>query len=98
MLNLPLMQIYPTPDSLQIAQKQIENQLLSFKDSLWVQSDTATVALSKKEQKKVSRSVAKTEKGATNDDKKATTKEKAPKEKKSTQSTKSAPTRSIRRS
>jgi gliding motility associated protien GldN len=96
MLNLPLMQLYPTPDSLQMAQQQIEQQLISFNDSLWVPQDT-TIVLSKKEQKRISRS-AKASKGVTTDNKTTTAKEKkeaTPKPAKS--SSKSAPTRSIRR-
>jgi gliding motility associated protien GldN len=96
MLNLALMQIYPTLDSLQMAQKQIEHQLVSFRDSLWVPEDT-TAVLSKKEQKKIAHS-AKTGNGVTTDNKKTVKKEKtsAPKQEKSS-SSKSAPTRSIRR-
>ncbi|MDR0836226.1 MAG: gliding motility protein GldN [Tannerella sp.] len=101
MLNLPLMQIYPTPDSLQIAQQQIEKQLISFNDSLWVPQDT-TLVLSKKEQKKVGRSTPKadkTESGVTTDNKTTVKqkKEAAPKPAKSSSASKSSPTRSIRR-
>ncbi|MDR3266673.1 MAG: gliding motility protein GldN [Tannerella sp.] len=96
MLNLALMQIYPTPDSLQLAQQEIEQQLISFNDSLWVPEDT-TLVLSKKEQKKITRTTS-ADKGATTDNKKTVKKEKtpAPKPEKAA-SSKSTPTRSIRR-
>ncbi|MDR2384259.1 MAG: gliding motility protein GldN [Tannerella sp.] len=98
MLNLALMQIHPTPDSLQMAQKQIEQQLISFRDSLWIPEDATTV-LSKKEQKKITRS-AKTGDGVTTDSKNTVKKEKTttPKqEKTSPSSSKSVPVRNIRR-
>jgi gliding motility associated protien GldN len=97
MLNLALMQIYPTPDSLKTAQQEIERQLISFNDSLWTPQDTTPV-LDKKEQKKISRTASKTNKGVTTDNKTTVKKEKtaAPKPEKSP-SSKSAPVRSIRR-
>ncbi|MDR2147526.1 MAG: gliding motility protein GldN [Tannerella sp.] len=98
MLNMPLQQIYTTPDSLKMAQQLIEQQLVSFNDSLWVPQDT-TVVLSKKEQKKITRSARGADKGVSTDNKTAAApkekKEKAPKPEKSSSS--SAPSRSIRR-
>jgi hypothetical protein len=50
-----------------MAQQQIEQQLISFNDSLWVPEDT-TLVLSKKEQKKVARTTSKAD-GVTTDNK-----------------------------
>jgi gliding motility associated protien GldN len=95
MLNLALMQIYPTPDSLKTAQQEIEQQLIAFNDSLWTPQDT-TLVLDKKERKRISRTASKADKGgATNDNKTTVKKEKTTTPKSS--SSKSAPTRSIRR-
>jgi gliding motility associated protien GldN len=98
LMNLALQQMYPDPDTLKIEQQKIEDQLLSFNDSLWIKPDT-TIVLSKKEQKKLekaSRRAAKSD-GVTSDDKKTASKAtKEPKAEKSA-SSKSAPTRSIRR-
>ncbi len=99
LMNLSLMQYCPTPDSLYAEQQRIENQLKTFSDSLWIQPDTTTVVLSKKDAKKVnSARGSKSNSGVTSDDKK-TTKEKAPKQQKpkTEKAAKSAPTRSIRR-
>ncbi|MDR2916819.1 MAG: gliding motility protein GldN [Tannerella sp.] len=99
LMNLALIQYCPTPDSLEAERKRIDNQLQTFNDSLWIQPDTTTVVLSKKEAKKVrSTRGSKSESGVTSDDKK-TTKEKAPKQQKpkAEKAAKSSPTRSIRR-
>ena len=92
LMNLALMEYCPTPDSLKMEQERIENQLLSFNETLWIKPDT-TVVLTKKEAKKASSS-------RSSSSTPAASKEKAPKQPKAPpaeKATKSAPTRSIRR-
>ncbi|MDR0574643.1 MAG: gliding motility protein GldN [Tannerella sp.] len=99
LMNIALVQYCPTPDSLEAERKRIDNQLQTFNDSLWIQPDTTTTLLSKKEAKKArSARGSKSESGVTSDDKK-TTKEKAPKQQKpkAEKAAKTAPARSIRR-
>jgi gliding motility associated protien GldN len=102
LMNLALLQYCPTPDSMLAEQQRIESQLKTFNDSLWIQPDTM-VAMSKKDAKKATRATrasSKKDSGATsNDSKSAVKKEKAPKQQKEEKpaSSKSAPTRSVRR-
>ena len=100
LMNLALQQYCPTPDSMKAEQQRIEEQLMSFNDSLWVQPDT-TVVLSKKEAKKARSSGSSSQKegGVTSDDKKSVKREKAPKQPKVKAEKTAAPaaTRSIRR-
>ena len=103
MMNLSMMELYPDPDTLKIEQQRIEDQLMSFNDSLWVFSDTATVVLSKKEAKAAAKKTRGSKKDAdgVSTDNKSAKKESAPKQKqpkvKEEKAAKSAPTRSIRR-
>jgi gliding motility associated protien GldN len=95
LMNLAMQQMYEDPDTLKIEQQKIEDQLLSFNDSLWIKPDT-TVVLSKKEAKAASKTTRGTKKEAT-----ASASKKEPKQPKVKQekqpAIKSAPTRSIRR-
>jgi gliding motility associated protien GldN len=84
-------QVGSEPEALKHAQDSIENQLKFFRQQLWVQADTTTVATNKKEKKT---SVKANRRSSTTT--KETTKEaKAPKAKQEKSS--SAPTRSVRR-
>ncbi len=94
LMNLPLAMLF---DKNEIAEEQqrIENQLRTFNEALWIQPDTTTVVLNKREARKTTTVT----RGSTV---KAPPKEKAPKQAKTppaekAASTKSAPTRSIRR-
>ena len=88
LMNLPLAMLYDE-EELPAEQQRIEDQLKSFNESLWVPADTTTVVLSKREARK-----AGSARGST-----ATKEPKAPKEPKASaeKTTKTAPTRSIRR-
>ena len=44
LMNQPLQAYCPTPDSLKREQERIENQLVAFEKSLWLQPDTAQTA------------------------------------------------------
>ena len=97
--NLSMQQMYEDPDTLKMEQQKIEDQLLSFKDSLWMKPDT-TVVLSKKEAKAASRSSRSVKNSGASTDNKSAKKESAPKQPKAKPekaAAKSAPTRSIRR-
>jgi len=90
LMNKTLQEIYPQPDSLQIARDTIEAQLAHFEKSLWFQPDTTQV-VDPKAKKKADKASAR---GRVQSTKETTTKEakvKAPKAQKST------PTRSVRR-
>ena len=91
LLNLAMQQLYPDPDTLRVEQQRIEDQLMSFNDSLWIKPDT-TVVLSKKEAKAVTRSNSKSVSANNKNTKKEST-PKQPKEK----AVKTSPARSIRR-
>ena len=99
MMNLAMQQLYPDPDSMKIEQQRIEDQLISFNDSLWIKADS-TVVLSKKDAKAVAKK-SRSSKGdaGVSADNKTVKKESAPKQPKVKQekAAKSAPTRSIRR-
>lgn len=87
LLNQPLQAYCPTPDSLKKEQERIENQLVSFENSLWLQPDTTTQVVSNsKEVKNTDKSSARASKA-----KQKEVKVKAPK------AAKTVPTRSVRR-
>jgi len=92
LMNLPLAMLFETDEEVVAEQERIENELIAFRDSLWLQPDTATVVLSKKETRKA---------GSVRGSSTASApKEKAPKQPKAApaeKATKTAPTRSIRR-
>ena len=94
LMNLSMQQMYEDPDTLKMEQQKIEDQLLSFNDSLWIKPDT-TVVLSKKEAKAATRSArsAKKDSGVSTETKSV----KQPKAKPEKPAAKSAPARSIRR-
>ena len=99
LMNLPMQQLYPDPDTMKIEQQRIEDQLIAFNDSLWIKPDT-TVVLSKKEVKAAKKtSGSKSDSGVSTDNKRSVKKESAPKQPKAKpeKAAKSAPTRSIRR-
>ena len=92
LMNLPIAMLFDTDEEVLAEQERIEIELKSFRDSLWLQPDTATVVLSKKETRKSSSVRGSSTASAP--------KEKAPKQPKAppaAQATKTAPTRSIRR-
>jgi len=90
LMNRTLQQYYPEPDSLRIAQEQIETQLKEFQSALYWKPDTTTqVAVTAKEKKTATKS-ARATKSSTKE-----TKTKAPKAQSS--SSGSAPVRSVRR-
>ncbi len=89
LMNRTLRQQYPEPDSLKLAQQQIENQLATFQQSLYWQPDTTQVA-DTKEAKKAAKSARVTKTATTKEPKQQ--KVSAPKAEKS-----AAPVRSVRR-
>ncbi len=93
LMNQPLQAYCPTPDSMKREQERIENQLVTFEKSLYLQPDTAQLAADTKGKKSKSATVAsrgkKTE--AVKEEKQKEVKIKAPK------AQKSAPVRSVRR-
>lgn len=93
LMNKTLQEIYPQPDSLQMARDTIEAQLTHFEKSLWFQPDTTQVVDSKAK-KKADKKTGPSARGRVQSTKETKTKEvkvKAPKAQKST------PTRSVRR-
>ncbi|MDR1644277.1 MAG: gliding motility protein GldN [Tannerellaceae bacterium] len=90
LLNKTLREYYPEPDSLKLAQIEIENQLETFRQSLYWQPDS--VQLSPKEAKKAAREAAKRQSTASAP--KTTSQPKAPAPAKTE---KAAPVRSVRR-
>ncbi|MCC8197797.1 MAG: gliding motility protein GldN [Tannerellaceae bacterium] len=88
LMNRTLQEYYPEPDSLRLAQEQIEAQLKAFETSLYWQPDTITQVAATTKEKKAAR--------ATKASTKTTTKTKTPKAQ-STSSSGSAPVRSVRR-
>jgi gliding motility associated protien GldN len=98
LMNLALLQYCPTPDSMMAEQQRIETQLRTFNDSLWIQPDTTTKTLSKKETKKLQKAAQKDREGVSTSNAGATPKEPKPTKPKPTENaTTSSPTRSIRR-
>ena len=93
LMNQPLQAYCPTPDSMKREQERIENQLITFEKSLYLQPDTAQLAADTKGKKTKSATVSargkKTE--AAKESKQKEVKVKAPK------AQKSAPVRSVRR-
>ena len=93
LMNQPLQAYCPTPDSMKREQERIENQLITFEKSLYLQPDTAQLAADTKGKKSKSATVSahgrKTE--AAKESKQKEVKIKAPK------AQKSAPVRSVRR-
>jgi gliding motility associated protien GldN len=88
LMNKTLREYYPEPDSLQLAQKQIEQQLVDFRSSLWIQPDTTIVATNEKKSSTAKTTTStRAPKATTTAQPKATP---APK-------TQSAPVRSVRR-
>lgn len=94
MMNKTLQELYPQPDSLKIAQQQIETQLETFNKSLWFQPDTTTQVADEKD-KKSSKKVSGSARGRVSSTKEAKTKE--PKAPKAPKPEKSSPVRSVRR-
>ncbi|NDV56389.1 gliding motility protein GldN [Parabacteroides sp. 52] len=97
LMNKTMQELYPQPDSLQLAQKAIETQLETFEKSLWFQPDTTAVVDSKADKKAKKKTSVRGRVSSTTEKEKAastqTTKAaKAPKAEKS-----SAPVRSVRR-
>lgn len=95
LLNQPLQAYCPTPDSLKKEQQKIENQLVAFEKSLWMQPDTTQAVADTKEAKKAAKKSARSSGASASDapkkQKETTVKTKAPKAPKTT------PTRSVRR-
>ena len=93
LMNQPLQAYCPTPDSMKREQERIENQLITFEKSLYLQPDTAQLAADTKGKKSKNATVSargrKTE--AAKESKQKEVKIKAPK------AQKSAPVRSVRR-
>ena len=93
LMNQPLQAYCPTPDSMKREQERIENQLITFEKSLYLQPDTAQLAADTKGKKTKSATVSargkKTE--VAKESKQKEVKVKAPK------AQKSAPVRSVRR-
>ncbi len=90
LMNKTLREYYPQPDSLQLAQKEIENQLQSFEKSLYWEPDTTQQVADTKQSKKAARSAKRVEKAAKE------TKTKQPKVS-TPKAESSAPVRSVRR-
>lgn len=93
LMNQPLQAYCPTPDSLKREQDRIEGQLVAFEKSLYLQPDTAQLAVDAKSAKKAKGTTASVrgQKGTSQDTKEKTVKTKAPKAQKTT------PVRSVRR-
>ena len=93
LMNQPLQAYCPTPDSMKREQERIENQLITFEKSLYLQPDTAQLAADTKGKKSKNATVSargrKTE--AAKESKQKEVKIKA------TKAQKSAPVRSVRR-
>lgn len=93
LMNLPLQAYCPTPDSMKREQERIENQLVTFEKSLYLQPDTTLAATDAKGKKLKSATIAsrgeKTK--AVKEEKQKEVKVKAPK------AQKSSPVRSVRR-
>ncbi|MDR1202079.1 MAG: gliding motility protein GldN [Tannerellaceae bacterium] len=89
LMNRTLRQLYPEPDSLKLAQLQIETQLTTFQESLYWQPDTTQVA-DTKQSKKATKSARTAKTASTKEPKQV--KVSAPKAEKS-----AAPVRSVRR-
>ncbi|MDH6358406.1 gliding motility protein GldN [Parabacteroides sp. PF5-9] len=96
LMNKTLREYYPEPDSLKLAQERIEEQLVGFEKSLWLQPDTTSVA----EDTKASKSTKQTTVARRGT--KTTSTEKAPKATKAPKTSapkaqSAAPGRSVRR-
>lgn len=89
LMNRTLQQMYPEADSLQLAQKQIETQLVDFEKSLWMHPDSM-VALGGDTKKAAKQPTVSTRGATTTTVKQSTPKVSAPK-------ASAAPTRSVRR-
>ncbi|MDR1499357.1 MAG: gliding motility protein GldN [Tannerellaceae bacterium] len=90
LLNKPLREYYPEPDSLALAQKAIEDQLEAFHQSLYWQPDTTQLA--PKEAKKAAREAARQRKTIS-----ASPKETQPKAAPAAKAEPTSPVRSVRR-
>lgn len=94
LMNQPLQAYCPTPDSLQREQKRIEEQLLSFEKTLWIEPDSLIQVVDPKAAKKAKKKAARVEKGASAEEpKEKAAKVKAPKPQRSS----SSATHSVRR-
>jgi gliding motility associated protien GldN len=89
LMNRTLRQLYPEPDSLKLAQQQIETQLDTFRESLYWQPDTTQV-MDSKQSKKAAKAARVAKTASTKEPKQE--KVSAPKAEKS-----AAPVRSVRR-
>jgi len=93
LMNRTMSEMYPQPDSLKLAQENIEKQLVTFEESLWFKEDTTQVAAAdEKDKKKATKSARGRVSSTKEKESKSNTKTKAPK------AEKSAPVRSVRRS
>lgn len=93
MMNKTLQELYPQPDSMKIAQQQIENQLQTFEKSLWFQPDTTTQVAEETTKRSARKTTSARGRAATTKKEKAEKEPKAPKPK----AERSAPVRSVRR-
>ncbi|MDR1259728.1 MAG: gliding motility protein GldN [Tannerellaceae bacterium] len=91
LLNKTMREYYPEPDSLALAQKAVENQLETFRQSLYWQPDSAQT--DPKQAKKAARATARKQAAAPS----ATQKETQPKAAPAAKAERSAPVRSVRR-
>lgn len=92
LMNKTLREFYPEPDSLKLAQEQIEGQLVTFEKSLWMQPDTTQAE--DKEAVATAKKSVKTSSSSSRGAKTPSTKQpKAPKSGNSS----AAPVRSVRR-
>ncbi|MDR1357616.1 MAG: gliding motility protein GldN [Tannerellaceae bacterium] len=91
LLNKPLREYYPEPDSLALAQQEIENQLETFRQSLYWKPDTTL--LDPKEAKKAAREAAKQRKTTSATQKETQSKANPP----AAKAERTAPVRSVRR-
>jgi len=97
LMNKTLREQYPQPDSLKLAQKEIEDQLKTFEKSLWFQPDTTAAVTDSKSSKKEKEKEAKSVRGRVSSTKeKSSSSASAPKTK-APKAQKSAPARSVRR-
>jgi len=97
LMNLPLARLFDTDEELLAEQQRIEEQLKSFNDSLWIHADTTAVVLSKREARKAGSARSSSSSTVKQPKEKAPAKQpKAPPAEKE-KTTKTAPTRSIRR-
>lgn len=90
LMNKTMQELYPQPDSLQLAQKAIENQLETFQKSLWFQPDTTQVVDEKESKKEAKKSA----RGRVSSTKEKTS---TPKAQKAPKAESAAPVRSVRR-